>query len=119
MFKVFFLVVVCFTVADARRLNRFFWDDDSIVQHFNNDLDLTKREIRLCEPKWSGNDYPTYLQAKDGSYITLQDNLREVEECIPQIPPEMKSKITCKPIEKDSNQNKKVIIGCKALRIGK
>ena len=32
MLKVFFLAVVCFMVADARRLTRFFWDDDSDIQ---------------------------------------------------------------------------------------
>ena len=32
LFNVFFLAVVCFIVADARRLNRFFLDDDSDIQ---------------------------------------------------------------------------------------
>ena len=119
MFKVFFLAVVCFIVADARRLNRFFWDDDSIVEHFNYDLDQTKRDNRLCLPEYSGNVY-TAFTPKDTprKRIWLKENLKEVKKCNLNYNYEDRSKIECKPIE-HAYRGGKVTIGCKAVQKGK
>ena len=112
MFKVF-LAVACFIVADARRLNRFFWDDDS-------DFDLSKRSDTndLCVPDTTDGHYDVYF--KIGIYHELADQLPKVTTCklrkAKGLPSLGGKHIKCKPeVRKLTKKGGKVKIGCKAV----
>ena len=114
MLKVLILAVACFIVADARKLNRFFWDDDS---HF----DLTKRHSNnddLCEADVTGT-WDTYVKST-GSYGAVKQGLPNIANCkLRKFVDDDDRKTIEKYVECEEEQitvkGSKITIACKAV----